>query len=228
MKDFYFEIKKALKNKRIQGLIKQFNADPNLIYKISPKIITISTSALLELEEISKKSLGNFKYQNKEEKGTFVAIEIAFSGVFNPIKYRFCAFIEGNTGDQNMCSWTEGNLLELSFKKARKLNMKISLGHTHPVIIPNSGQKRTYGAICSKVYWTKEQLEAFGDELALKQLETGIYKRFGGDYGEMWTLFQKEKLISNFALIISPALNQLGVFEVNENGVIVYHPWEIK
>ena len=227
MRDFYFKIRKAIGNNTIERLIKDFSADPKLHYGISSKVVTINFEGGLDLRKIYERSLGKFRYNEEKEKGVYLAIEIPFVGIFDPAKLIFHRFLMGHTGSKDMCCWLEGGFLEDVCKKAQELDMKIALGHTHPVVVPDNGPERAYGAICSRIDWTKDDLIKFGDWLSLKRLETGIYKKFGGDYGAIWTLVQENELISNFALIMSPALNQLGIFEVNDGGSIVYHPFQI-
>lgn len=236
MKDIYYEIKNCIKNGSLSELIQRLRGDPTLTYSISQEPVFISSNAFFKskggknsFEHIFNQSYGRFEYHEQDESGIFLAIEIAFSGIFDINKRRLHECIIGETGNKDMCSLEDGDLLRLSYEKAKKLGMLVSLGHTHPVILPKGGEMRKYGALPSCIPFTEENIKEYVKDSSIVNviLESGIYRKYGGDYCEIYTRFQNVKLISNFSWIMSPALDQLAVFEVQGEGKVIFHPWII-
>ncbi len=124
--------------------------------------------------------------------------EIAFTGIIDEGRRRVVAFLRGKLGSYGMCDWTKGPLLKKSFELVKDSNYRIMLGHTHPPL---------YGPICSNIKSAGEQ--------------------FGDDYREILERIRSSSLISRFHIIMTPSHNMIGIFELREKGVLVYHPWHI-
>lgn len=221
MKDICPKIDKVLREDSLAIFILEFCADYTLDYLVSSKTVLIepyafyqSESRLNSLEYIFKRS-----YQKK--------LEIPFIGIMDEKTLTVSEFIRGEDGDAGVCDWEKGSLLKKAYSKAEKLNKKVSLGHTHPY---------GFGAVCSIIHYKAKDYRCFikekkllglEDKISKKILETKLYKKYGGDYSIMWTMFEEIPLISKFAWIMSPGENQIGVFEIREKGKIIYHPWKI-
>lgn len=104
--------------------------------------------------------------------------------------------IRGSAGTFGLCDWKKGDLLKRAMAKARSSGLRIMLGHTHP---PG------YGSVCSNV----------------ERPEDGF---FGGDFTEMWEMMEQNNLVSRFHIIMAPREAQIGVFELQAHGRIIYHP----
>ncbi|MDP2598846.1 MAG: hypothetical protein Q8P49_03390 [Candidatus Liptonbacteria bacterium] len=124
--------------------------------------------------------------------------EIAFTGIIDERRRRIVAFVKGELGSYGFCDWEKGRLLKKSFALARKLNCGVMLGHTHPPL---------YGPVCSDINSTGE--------------------RFGDDYREILERMQGSSMVSRFHIIMTPSHNLIGIFELREKGVLIYHPWRI-
>ena len=212
----------------------KYHGDPTLAYSISDKIVKISPSALYEklggkntLEYVS-----NFSQSLKND--YCFAIEIAFTALIDENSLKLIKVIPGEVGNCNECDLDAGSLLKNSYLEAEKTKTRISLGHTHPVFSldgKTADPDRVYGALPSFIpYRTqKEVIDSFSKnkDVADEIIRTKIYKIFRADYVELFTRAQLQPLISNYCIIISPYLKQLGIFEVNDKGVIIYHPWTI-
>lgn len=214
MSDFYDLVKITLNHqpestRRLAKIsfLKKWNADPN--------IQLCCESAPIRIE-------GRAFYRNYGDRHSLQAIfasakrldrEVAFAGIL--VGGRIVQFIRGMTGFRGFCSWDAGSLMKRARLAAEKWNGEILLGHTHPA---------SYGAICSNIYWTKRALQKFGDPNSLEMLKTGLYKEFGGDYAEM-LLRSKMPGMSKYFTILSPCEDQIGIFEICEDGLMAYHPW---
>ena len=110
------------------------------------------------------------------------------------------------------------------------MNVKVSLGHTHPVFGTDSKINRMYGGIPSRIPYSNEE-EVLGwvkdDRVAQAMIKSKIYEKHRGDFCEILARAQIISLVSYFSWILSPALNQLGIFEVKEGGKVIYHPWVV-
>lgn len=233
--DFSLEISKAINAGYLtlsNFIKKKYNGDPTLDYTVSEKIIKISPSVFYEklggknsLEYISNfsKSLAT-KY--------CLAIEIAFTAIFDENSFKLIQVIPGEVGNCNECDLDEGDLLKNSYLEADNSKAKVVLGHTHPVFSEDGftvDSDRVYGAIPSCIpYHNASDVRSYfknNTELAEEIIKRKIIKSFRADYVELYTRAQLNPLISNYCIIISPYLEQLGIFEVNPEGKIVYHPW---
>jgi len=234
-KDFSSEFSQAIEQglpTKEEFIEKKYKGDPTLDYSISKEIVKISPKVIYEqlggqntLEYISSYS------QSLKSEGC-LAMEIAFSALIDESSLKIIQVIVGEVGNSGECDIDAGVLLKNSYAAAEKTKTKVSLGHTHPVFTLENGladPKRTYGAIPSLIpYTSKKQVKASfrnNEKLANEIIRTEIYKQYRGDYVELYMRPQLEPLISNYAMILSPVLKQLGIFEVKEKGVIVYHPW---
>jgi hypothetical protein len=212
MEDFFHKVQSAIQNNSVGSLFKKYNADPNIKIGISLDIITIDSKAFYETNNNSLTFIFNEAYRTNNE--------IAFSGLIDENNLYISEFVRGETGDHNGCDWDSGDLLPYSYERALDQGNKVILGHTHPA---------SYGAICSNRYWSKWQLEKYKDFVTLKNLETGLYRKYGGDYCELYIRAMEDHFISNFSAIMNPWENHLGIFELdlNKKGSVIYHPWQI-
>lgn len=217
IEDFCTTVRRALKEP-IGYFYYEHSSDTSLDLAISSKPVIIKPYAFYESES---------KYNSLEfilRRSTELHREIPFVGIIDEQNLVVSEFIKGKIGDAGVCDWDEGPLLKKAYKKASKLNSKVSLGHTHP-----SG----FGAVCSSIGYTKKELkECKDDEVAKWMLETEMYEEHGADYCLMLYKSQNVDLISTYCWIMSPGFwkgepDQIGVFEVKEKGKIVYHPWKI-
>ena len=213
MQDFYHLVKSALQyehqNVRLisMGLfLKRWNADPRINVDCDEKPVCIEIAAFLRSISGKNSLEGIFASSRRLDR------EIAFAGIL--VGDRIKEFIRGKIGDQGLCDWNAGKLMDRARTAAKKHDGKILLGHTHPEF---------FGAICSAVYWTKRDLEKFTDPISRLMLQSGFYKRFGGDYAEM-VMRSIMPDMSTYFMILSPRENQIGVFEIQDGGKVVYHP----
>lgn len=212
MDDFYYEVKEAIKKGSIEKILEDLSADPNIKLSTSSRPVTITDYAFYESE--SKYNSLEYIFRRSEE----LHMEIPFAGIFDEENLLVSKFIKGRIGECGQCDWQEGPLLKNAYKKASKLNCKVSLGHTHP---PG------FGAVCSCVYYSVNDLKGFKNGVSKKILETKLYKDYGGDYSIMLTMAQEIPLVSNYFWIMSPGEYQIGVFEIREKGKVIYHPWKV-
>jgi len=230
MKDFYHKLDIAINENEVGKLIKTYRGDSTLTYQVNPSPIRMDEKASESLSEIYNKSLGQFPYKQEDgEEGLFLAQEIAFTGIIDEDHRLIKDFIMGETGSKDMCDWDEGNLMELSYEKAKESNSKIVLGHTHPVIFPLKGEKRQYGALPSCISYTKKDITKYvlDTKISDSMLKSKVYEKYWGDYCELFTRAKEIDEVSNFAMIVSPALDQFGIFEVKKKGRVIYHPLKI-
>lgn len=233
--DFNLEISEAINAGylTLSDFVKnKYNGDPTLEYTVSEKIIKISPSVFYEKlgGKNSLEYISNFS-KSLSTKYCF-ALEIAFTALFDENSFKLIQVIPGEVGDCNECDLDEGDLLKNSYLEANKSQTKVCLGHTHPVFSSDGetiDTDRVYGAIPSFVpYKNATDVRSYfknNKELAEEIIRTKIFKSFRADYVELYTRAQLNPLISNYSIIISPYLKQLGIFEVNQEGKIVYHPW---
>lgn len=233
--DFCLEISEAIDGgyQSLSKFIKEkYNGDPTLDYTISEKIIKISHSAFYEKlgGKNSLEYISNFS-KSLATKYCF-AIEIAFTALIDENSLKLIQVIPGQVGDCNECDLDEGDLLKNSSSEAEKLKLKVCLGHTHPVFSFDGkivDSERVYGAIPSFIpYKNATEIRSYfknNKEVAEEIIRTKIFKSFRADYVETYARAQLNPQISKYTIIISPYLNQLGIFEVNQDGKIVYHPW---
>lgn len=213
MEDFYPEVRKALKSHLAKEFKNQYNADPFIALSVSSKPIIISKEAFYKSN--SKKRRMSLEYIfNQHLK---LKYEIPFAGIIDDSKLLVSDFIIGQPGVLGYCEWTD-KLLSEAGKKASEKNMKISLGHTHP---------KNYGAICSKIFYTRKNLEESDKSLHKHILKEGLHKKYGGDYSDMLSLTKINPSISSFFSILSPEENKIGFFEIKPLGEVIYHPWKI-
>jgi hypothetical protein len=220
MNDFYFEAEKSLKEGTVNDLISRLHADPNINLSINPKPIMISNYAFY------KSHSGYDSLEQIFDRSAQLNREIPFAGIIDEKQLLITEFIRGVTGDQNGCDWQAGPLLQKAYKKASELDKKVILGHTHPKLKYEDGKPKPYGAICSRIYYTEEDLKQDNEESRLI-LKSGLHDKYGGDYLIMFMMAQTINLISPFFSIMSPRENQVGFFEIKEKGKVVYHPWKI-
>ncbi|MBN1377366.1 hypothetical protein JW949_03510 [Candidatus Woesearchaeota archaeon] len=227
MEDISCELSEAIKKDSLDKFIEKYEADPTLKYSVSDKQVTIIPSAFFELvgEKDSIEYIANHSKSLAE--GDFLAIEIAATGLFDSNSLRFLKFIEGDVGSQNCCDWDDGDLLEKSFYEAESSGFQVSLGHTHPVFGTKNKIDRMYGGVPSWVPYTESDIDKYvhDEKVAQEIKESKIYEKYRGDFCEIFTRAKLNPLISDFSWILSPALNQLGIFEVKEGGKVIYHPW---
>ncbi len=220
MQDFHRLVKEALEEDRVKNFLKDWNADKNIKLSLSPAYVHIKKNAFFK-DTSGVNSLQHIYQRSKQTND-----EIAFTAIFDPDFLTIHEIIKGRTGDSNACDWNKGNLLKESYKQADIVRYKVMLCHTHPKKKWTNGKPKPYGAICSKIKWTKKDLKAVHDDgIAKKMLDTGIYKTYGGDYCEMYMRAKEEEKVCDHFLIISPRCNQLGIFKIKSKGRVVYHPW---
>lgn len=226
LNDIYFEVKKALARGTMPALIAGYNADPGLKYAIAEKKVVVAPEAFY------KKMSGVNSLEHIAAITRRTNREVAFAGIMDERDLTVARFIKGRIGDPNGCDWEKGALLRKAFGYAAEAGTKVSLGHNHPVFYnggsgKGGGINRAYGAICSKIYYEKDDLARFADRASLNILKSGMYRRYGGDYCCMREIMRRHELISGFFWILSPRLDQAGVFEMKDGGRAVYHPWVI-
>ncbi|MFO7964047.1 MAG: hypothetical protein R6U50_09025 [Desulfobacterales bacterium] len=211
MEDFFYIVEKAIQNHSEGALLKRYNADPNIRLFLSHDIITIDPKAFYEPNNHSIASITREAYHTHNE--------VAFTGIIDEENRHIPEFVRGETGNWDGCDWDAGDLLPRSYEKALDQEKKVSLGLTHP---------GSYGAICSNRYWSQRQLAGFKDYFTQKNVKTGLYREYGGDYCELYIRAMEDHFISRFSLIANPWENHLGVFELDlENkGNVIYHPWD--
>ena len=234
MEDFYNLIEHALENDYIDKLVQDYKGDSTLTYSISSEVVTIPNNVFSgknSLENISNKSKGRYEYTQENGKiGKYLAIEIAFAGIFDEKNLNLKEILIGGVGNQTACFWEDGKLLKNSYRKAKESGLKVILNHTHPVIQRNEGEIRNYGALPSWVpYECEEDFNNYVKDEKIKNMlkNSGLCEKYGADYCEILVRSKNVKNTSNFAMIMSPRLNQLGIFQLKEEGQIIYHPWKI-
>ena len=145
-------------------------------------------------------------------------VEMPFAGIFDEKNNRIVDFFVGPSGDRGSCSWDSDNFLSEIYYRAGGVGGSIVLGHTHP---------KGYGTICSCVDWSKETIESlmfYHPDTYKPIIDARLHKKFGGDYCEM--LARKNRPhICNLFFIFSPRENQIGIFEIHKEGLVVYRPW---
>ena len=228
--DFSIELSNALKQGFLfknEFISKKYKGDPTLEYSVSDEAIKLSSKVVSDLEYISKYSLSL-------KTDYCLAMEIAFSALIDETSLKITRIFMGEVGDCGECDIDAGDLLTKSFAEATKTNTKVSLCHTHPVFSSEGNTidpELMYGAIPSCIAYgsAKQVKDSFkkNEKLADEIIRTKIYKHHRGDYVELFMRAQLEPMISKYAIIMSPALKKLGIFEVNQGGNIVYHPWVI-
>jgi hypothetical protein len=211
VEDFFEIVKKKVNENSIEKLLSEWNADPNIKLSISKKPVLILSSAFYEAK--NKDSLKNIY-----DKSGKLKKEIPYAGIIDQDDFLISRFIKGHLGCDSYCDWEKGKLLKVAKKETSENDLKISLGHTHP---------KSYGAICSKVYWTKKELREMSGKTIEYILNSKIYEKYGGDYSEMFAWTKIDQKMSKIFSIMSPRENQIGFFEVKEQGNIIYHPWNI-
>jgi hypothetical protein len=224
MIDFYEVLFKSIKSNSVKKLISKFNGDSNLVLSLAPegRIVKIKQEAFYE--RLNGKNSLEYIFNRTKERG----FEIPFSGLIDESALVIYNIFKGCDGNENFCDWTKGGLIDKSKKSASEKKLKIILGHTHPVFFKKDGEiSKAYGALCSKINYSKEELEEFNDKISKKILNLNLYKKYGGDYCEMF-IRSKEELISNYFFIMSPRLGQLGIFQIEEKGKVIYHKWTVR
>lgn len=155
-------------------------------------------------------------------------MEIAATGMLNRKNLTYFRFIQGDVGTQDGCSWDSGNLLKKSYLESTFFNCEVSLGHTHPTFISGGfGKRKMYGAIPSRIpYKNKKDVEEYVHDpyIAQKIIDSKLYKKYRGDYVDTIIRSKFIPKISNFSWILSPALNQLGIFQVKNGGKVIFYP----
>lgn len=151
------------------------------------------------LPEALLKSINHFdSLEHIQLRSKKIGREIPFACLIDESTRFVIRTFKGAIGAPGFCCWESGSLLSRSMKTARASGAKVMLGHTHPA---------GFGAICSDIYYRKTD-------------------RFGADYLDMLALMKEYPDISRFHLIMSPLENQLGLFELKDNGCVIYHPWK--
>lgn len=217
MKDFYYEVKEAFGNASLPRLIEENYADPNLSYSFNDEPIFLNNSVFSG--GVSRLNSLDYIFEKSRKTNN----EIPFALIIdenNVIDFSF----KGKEGTASYCDWKSGNLLSRSEEFAKEKNKKIVLGHTHPVFIRGGKIFEKYGPICSDAYYKERHLR--GDDLCSKFIfNSGMYKKFGGDYCEM-LFWSKQNSFSDFFVIASPRVDSFGVFRIEDGGKIIYHPWK--
>jgi hypothetical protein len=226
MEDFYFILKQALESGRIRDMVAELNGDNSLDYRLSDSPVTIGALAYY-------KSLSDFNsLEHIYERTKKTNLEIPYVNLIDEQKMTITETIRGSIGSQGLCDWHAGSLLRQAFNKTLFSDLKICLGHTHPVIYPESGPVRKYGALCSRIIWRAADLRdifiAQGDKIAEVMLDSGLCKKYGADYCEMLIRTKLFAPISKYASIMSPRTGQFGLFEIKDDGVVEYHPWQLQ
>lgn len=183
--DFYELVRVAESSRQKTDLLSRWNADPRLHIKTGRRHMRIRQGAFRSLEHILRQS----KRLNRE---------IPFTCLVNEPTRTVMQIFKGVPGEHGICDWEKGTLLPQSFSEARRIGLKVILGHTHP---------EGFGAICSAIYDKKTD-------------------PFGGDYLAIRAWTKKTSAISRYHIIMSPQENQIGVFSLGENGVTTYVPWK--
>lgn len=216
MRDFYDILSEAICENRLDDLIKESSADSYLRYSLSDIPVVLSKEAFNSLENIF--NIGKIR-----------GIEVPFAGLIDGKDEipRILNFYKGINGTRHICYWEKGNLLENAVEKARVSGTDVSLGHSHPVFYDSHGRiERAYGAVCSMIHYTAKDLK--GTDKMLNEIKkSGLYKSFGGDFCEIYLRSHKPNM-SSYSWILSPRLDQAGVFKVMDSGQVEYHPWRIE
>ena len=211
MNDFFESVKRAIEDKTVAGFLERWRADPRITLAIAASPMRITRRAFCS--SVSGRDSLEYIY------GLSACLhrEVAFAGVIDERRKLISEFVRGATGVHGLCDWNAGDLLQRVAARAKISGGKICLGHTHP---------KKYGAICSRVYWSRQDLERSADKMLQQVLKKGLYKNYGGDYAEMF-LWSRQKNFSRYFLILSPKERQIGIFETQKKGLVVYHPWQI-
>lgn len=196
LKDFYDLVKKVIENGNDHRKIKKFLKHWNADPNI--KLQTFDIPVFIDERTMFGPKSGAHSLEDIFLLSAVKNREIPFTCLIDEEKLVIKKVRKGMIGTFGDCDWEKGVLLKNTFNESGKLKLKVMLGHTHPP---------RYGAVCSNVYY-----DVHND-------------RFGGDYLDMSKWMKKSEIISRFHIIMSPAENQLGIFELKEEGVIVYHPW---
>lgn len=220
MNDFYYEVEKALKESSVDNLITRLHADPNISLSIDPKPVMISDYAFY------KSHSGYNSLEHIFNRAAQLNKEIPFAGIIDAQQLLITEFIKGRIGSQDCCDWQAGPLLSKAYKKASGLDKKVLLGHTHPKLKYKDGRLKPYGALCSRIYYTEEDLKQDNEDSRLI-LKSGLHDKYGGDYLIMFMMAQTIDPVSSFFSIMSPREKQVGFFEVKEKGKVIYHPWQV-
>eukprot|EP01006_Ploeotia_vitrea_P016478 TRINITY_DN47165_c0_g1_i1.p1 TRINITY_DN47165_c0_g1~~TRINITY_DN47165_c0_g1_i1.p1 ORF type:complete len:300 (+),score=45.97 TRINITY_DN47165_c0_g1_i1:67-900(+) len=153
--------------------------------------------------------------------------------------YAEACFLD-NPGSEGDCEHSTEHIMQTK-QYADDRQLSVSFGHTHPVFYWQN-ETRTFGALPSNIFLPKEFWEEEMNKpenqharSAFKEiLDSKIYKRHPDDY--ICSLFATTRAdwnppgfgkASRFHWIITPRLRQVGVFEVKDGGVVVYHPWKL-
>jgi hypothetical protein len=221
--DFYDILAENIKSNSVNKLISKLNGDQNISLLLAQKnkIIRIKPQAFYE--RLSGENSLEYIFNRTKQYG----FEIPFSGLIDESTLTIHRIFKGCDGNNDCCDWTKENLINKSKEHASKKDLKVALGHTHPVFLKENGKiSKAYGALCSKIYYSEEELERFGDRISKQILDSELYKKYGGDYCEMF-MRSKGELMSDYFFIMSPRLEQLGIFRIEEDGKITYYKWVI-
>jgi hypothetical protein len=212
--DFYFVVKKALKSGTLPDLIVRFRADPGLRPEISPLPVIIAPEAYY------RRLSGRDSLEHIADITRKTNREVAFAGIIDERSREVKRFIKGRIGDCHSCDWDKGSLLRKARHQAAEMGGQISIGHSHPVFYNEGDDKKSER-------YEKSYLKKFSDKTSRQILRSGLYRKYGSDYCSMYAKLKTGKLISDFFWILSPRLNQIGVFEIRPAGRVIYHPWII-
>ncbi len=214
LNDFGDMVRDACEQGTTKKLLERWNADPNIRLEWNSVPITVSKDAFCKTQH------GDESLEGVAALADYKNREIPFTCLFDATTLRVTQVLRGEIGSFGLCDWEAGTLLSQSRAASKQQNCQVSLGHTHP---------KGYGAICSDVYWDKDDLVKLNDPASAWTLRSGLYRTWGGDYTEMYARRMLEpRLISRFAWILSPREQQAGVFEILSQGRVCYHPWHLE
>ena len=224
-------------------LRKRLNGDGTIKYRTDEQCISIRKPMFDKLKEMMREAA-----EDNLERPFFV--------IFDDHNTEALDIVVGEPGNEGYCAHTAEHLQKaqsrlLELQEAYNYTLKLSRGHSHPVfdnLEPGYGKKTTvvtYGALPSNIFgclqeWNSRigaedwepRKEAIRNIIATKQ-----YKFYCEDYIESFhSSFTAgfngplDSPGSRFHWIVTPRIQQIGVFEVVEKefGVVVYHPWEIE
>lgn len=233
MRDFSYDIRDAINDGTLSELVNKCSGDETLAYSYDERPYIILPKAFDSDEcimAVAQASQGHFPYEQPDgEKGYSLANEIPFTSIINERFLTITLVKSGELSSKDDCSWDKGDLLLLSRRYAMD-PLKVMLDHVHPHIVPENGPVRTYGPMPSRIFYGDEnEIDAnvLDGEVARQMKKNDFYKRHGGDYCEIYLRAQIRPWISTSAIILSPGMGAMGIFEVKSEGRVVYHPWTV-
>jgi hypothetical protein len=194
-----------LNTDNLNETLEKYNGDTTLTYEIS-------TSA--SVYEIDKKI--DFSPLNTQKEIPFILYKK---------NYKIVHMDVGSIGTESYCSFFQNDFLYKSIVYALQHKCEIILGHTHPTF-----KDYIYGAIFSKIIYSDfDDIEDFileDNYLYKYHIDNGMYKKFGGDYCDYFTLMKIFKQICNIGAVYNATMDSLGLYEIHDDGFVRCLRWE--